>query len=93
MSSIGNPILTLYDYVIDPVTDKLGIGTYNSPYRRFGVVTGVTALGLWFFKPPGVFDKEGNARPWTLTSETSGSTPLPWYVLSLTAGALSVLFI
>jgi hypothetical protein len=93
-SNIGNPVLTLYEKVIEPVTDTLGIGYYDNPLRRFVVVTTAAALGLWLTKPSGLFDKDGNARPWTVTAANSNvATPVPWYVVAGLAGTFSVLFI
>lgn len=92
-SSIGNLLISLYENVIEPITDKLGIGVYNSLYRRFVVVTIGTGVALWNFKPIGLFDKDGNAREWAWSSHSSGATHIPWYFMSGLAGALSILFI
>ena len=92
-TTVGNPVLTLYDKVIEPVTDTLGIGYYNSPFRRFAVVTTATALALWVAKPIGLFDKDGHARPWTVSTNSYMATPMPWYIVAGLAGTLSVLFI
>ena len=92
-TTIGNPILSFYENIVEPVTDKLGIGIYNSPYQIFVVVTIGTGVALWTLKPVGLFDKDGKPREWAWTSHTSGSVPIPWYLMSGLAGALSILFI
>ena len=89
----SNPVLTLYDKVIEPLTDKLGIGYYSSPYRRFAVLTLGTGALLWVVKPSGLFDKDGNPRSWAAFDGSSEATPLPWYMVAGLAGTLSVLFI
>ena len=90
---IGNPILSFYENIVETVTDKLGIGIYNSLYQRFVVVTLATGVAFWTFKPIGLFDQDGKAREWAWSSHTSGATPIPWYFMSGLAGALSILFI
>jgi hypothetical protein len=78
---------------VENALDSLGIGIYDPPLRRFGVVASGTALLVWTFKPKALFDEQGKPRPMSLTGDNLQGTPIPWWTLSLLVGGLSILFI
>lgn len=77
------------NFVEDPLF-KLGL--LNSPYKRFGVVTFGTFLILTITKPKGLY-YEGKMRPWSVTSDSPHSTPVPVIAVSGLFGIFSILFV
>ena len=69
------------------------LGLMDSIPKRFIVVTAAVAVYTLIKKPAYLFDKEGDARPFMLTSDSADATPVTWWQTSLLAGALAVTFV
>lgn len=69
-------------------------GLYTNPLKRFVVVGGLTALAIYALKPKGLFDEDGNRRPWKLSSPSDkNAVPLPAEAIPLIVGATSLLVV
>jgi hypothetical protein len=69
------------------------MGLMNSIPKRFIVTTSAVALYILLKQPAYLFTKDGEPRPFNLTSDSPDSTPITWWQTALLAGALSVTFV
>ena len=84
-------VTKIYENVLDPITESLGLTTN---FRRFAVFGGGAALTLWVLKPDALFLVDGSPRQWkAIDPNDRTATPVPWYLVSFIVGASSALFL
>lgn len=87
---------TFDDAILEPVEhvlDTVGLmqGTF-APLKRTLVGAGIGAVIAFGFQPRLCFNDDGSLRPWSLTSDATNATPIPWWMLvSFPAVILGVL--
>ena len=69
------------------------LGLMNSIPKRFIAVTAAVAVYTLIRRPAYLFDKEGEPRPFMLTSDSDSATPVTWWQTALLAGGLAVTFV
>lgn len=69
------------------------LGLMESIPKRFIAVTAAVAVYTLLKKPKYLFNKDGEARPWMLTSDGDDSTPVTWWQTALLAGGMAVTFV
>ncbi len=88
---MADSLMQAWETLVETPIEAVGLG--GKP-QRFAAFTVATAALLNLYKPRGMFDSNGNARPWSVTSaEDEDGTPVPWPLASLLIGTASVLFI
>lgn len=89
---MADQLQLFYDSVLDPLTE--GVGLAGSPAKRFTVVTLLSGVIIYLWKPSAMFLADGSIRPWTVTSpNANGATNIPVYVLCPIIGAAAALFL
>jgi hypothetical protein len=68
------------------------LGLHDKPARRFFVVSGLSALGLWLYKPKSLF-YEGRPRPMSMFSDSDKAVPIDWTIVCAIVGGFTVVFI
>ena len=88
---MSDTTLWIVDHIINPVERSLLKVGINSAWKAGLVSAVLTSAIYWTVKPSSAFDSTtGEARPWALLEQPSGSTTeptlVPWYVGSIIVG-------
>lgn len=79
--------LAFYEKIFD-------VAGLKTPTKRFLCTTSLVGIGLYLAKPEGLFDKEGNARPWYfLDVNAKNSVYVPWWAYPLAVGIVTSVLI
>lgn len=74
-----------------PIEDMFAYFGLNTPLLRMCGVTAAVGVGLFWLRPPSLFESDGEPKPWILWSSNGVTTP--WWLVALLLGLASATFI